>query len=171
MVEGHVITGSNPAERHRRAYLPPALRLARGGTWRGSSSFRDGLTASQPALKQAHAGSSPAPGTMPFGSASARPWHGRAVRVGTGGGLHAVVAQEVRASARQAEGRRFEAGQPLACRTSPIWKRRPVQAGKVRGSSPRFGTEGEPARVPGSPAKRCAGNSVAFESPTFLCGG
>ena len=29
-------------------------------------------------------------------------------------------------------------------------------------------TEGEPARVPGSPAKRCAGNSAGFECPAFL---
>ena len=50
---------------------------------------------------------------MPCGSASARPWYGRAARVGTGVGLDAVVAQQVRASACQVEGRRFEAGQPL----------------------------------------------------------
>jgi len=28
--------------------------------------------------------------------------------------------------------------------------------------------EGEPARAPGSPAKRCAGNTVVFKSPAFL---
>lgn len=101
-------------------------------------------------LAPAHAGSSPAPGTMPFGSASARPWYGRAARVGTGGGLHAVVAQQVRARRCQRRGRRFEAGQPLACRTSPIGRGVPFRAGRfavrVRGSVRKVNRPGRRAR-------------------------
>jgi hypothetical protein len=46
-------------------------------------------------------------------------------------------------------------------------KRRPVQGGKVRGSNPRFGTEGEPGRRLGSPAKRCAATVVSFDYCAF----
>ena len=88
---------------------------------------------------------------MSFGSASARPWYGRAARVGTGGGLHAVVAQQVRASVRQAEDRRFDSGQPLARWTSPMAEasrsRRERFAVRVRGPVRKANRTGAPGSV------------------------
>jgi hypothetical protein len=53
------------------------------------------------------------PSSTPFGSASTPPWYGGKAWIGTGGGLHAVVAQQARASPCQGEGRPFKPGQPL----------------------------------------------------------
>lgn len=88
----------------------------------------------------------------------------------------AVVAQLGSASACQVEGRRFKSGQPLgvsrgrnpcpspvrgerprSCLSRPTGRSRLVQTQERAGSNPAGGTEGEPARRPGSPAKRCAG--------------
>ena len=44
----------------------------------------------------------------------------------------------------------------------------PVPRKGCEGANPSRRTEGEPARRPGSPAKRCAVNLVACKSPAFL---
>ncbi len=44
----------------------------------------------------------------------------------------------------------------------------PVPRKGCEGANPSRRTEGEPARRPGSPAKRCAAMSVAFKSPAVL---
>jgi hypothetical protein len=126
----------------RTGLLPRAISVRTGGGVRGSDGNREtsraqtswpvrsnrtfrtrwGMAQSGSALGSGPRGSWFEPRFPSFaaahgcGSAFVR----RTARVGTGGGLHAVVAQQVRASARHAEGRRFEAGQPLACRTSPM---------------------------------------------------
>jgi hypothetical protein len=65
--------------------------------------------------------------------------------------------------------RRFESGRSLVVHAALDQSGRShcAQTAGCAGSSPAGGTEGEPDRVPGSPAKRCAGNTVSFDCSAF----
>jgi hypothetical protein len=89
------------------------------------------------------------------------------------GRAHAVVAQQVRARRCQRRGRRFEAGQPLACLSRPTGRSHGVQTAGSAGSNPAGGTwEGEPAGRPGLAANECVSVAgMGFDCSAFRSGG